>query len=83
MYFIKNFDQQLYREDTELFVDGESIFLREGKTQGDPLTMMMYAIATVPLINKLHSLAKQVWFADDVTCLRGFKSASNLVGSGT
>ncbi|KAL5475504.1 hypothetical protein EMCRGX_G025326 [Ephydatia muelleri] len=40
----------------------------EGTTQGDPLAMAMYAIATVPLIEKLQSTnTKQVWYANDAT----------------
>ena len=45
--------------------DGECILSKEGTTQGDPLARAMCALSTVPLINKLESLATQVWFADD------------------
>lgn len=38
---------------------------QEGTTQGDPLAMPMYALATVPLIKKLTTSVKQAWYADD------------------
>jgi len=41
------------------------MLLREGTMQGDPLPMPMYALALVPIINCLHGLIKQVWYADD------------------
>ena len=57
-----------YRENASLFIDGDTLFSQEGTTQGDPLAMAMYAIATVPLIEKLQSTnTKQVWYADDAT----------------
>ena len=60
-----------YREDIPLFIDGEVLLSQEGTTQGDPLAMAMYAIAIVPLINRLKdSVNKQVWFADDATAGR-------------
>ena len=48
-----------------LFIDGESIMSREGVTQGDSLAMAFYAIATIPLIEKLRQDMLQVWYADD------------------
>ena len=56
-----------HRADTQLFVDGESILSQEGTTQGDPLTMAMYAICTLPLIQRLNQSVQQVWYADDAT----------------
>ncbi|MDA8031676.1 MAG: hypothetical protein MPK62_11250 [Alphaproteobacteria bacterium] len=58
-----------YRSNAHLFVEGEVILSEEGTTQGDPLAMAMYAIATIPLIHQLSKVAslKQVWFADDAT----------------
>ena len=37
----------IYRADAQLFVDGEIIYSREGMTQGDPLAIAMYVIATI------------------------------------
>ena len=58
-----------YCNDAYLFVVGEVISSSEGMTQGDPLAMAMFAIATIPLIHQLKesSSANQVWFADDAT----------------
>ena len=54
-----------YRTPSCLFIDGESIMSREGVTQGDPLAMAFYAIATTTLIEKLRQDTLQVWYADD------------------
>ena len=48
-------------------MDGDVLFSEEGTTQGDPLAMPMYAVATVPLIKRLNSQVCQVWYADDAT----------------
>ena len=54
-----------YRDDIDLFIDGETIY-SQGTTQGDLLAMAMYAIAITPLINTLESESmKQIWYADD------------------
>lgn len=45
------------------------MFSEEGTTEGDPLAMPMYAVATTPLINSLSSGVQQVWYADDATAM--------------
>ena len=59
----------IYREPTELFVDGQTLLSQEGTTQGDPFAMPFYALATVPLIRHLDEAEdlKQVWYADDAS----------------
>ena len=58
-----------YRAPTELFVDGDILLSQEGTTQGDPLAMPMYSIATIPLIKKLKVHSKQIWYADDAAAV--------------
>ena len=51
--------------DSSLFIAGETIYSCEVTTQGDPLAMYMYALATLPLIESLPNKAYQIWFADN------------------
>ena len=44
-----------YRMSSCLFIDAESIMSREGVTQGDPLAMAFYAIATILLIESFSN----------------------------
>ena len=48
---------------------GEELISVEGATQGNPLSISLYALSLQPLITRLHvsSAAKQCWFADDAT----------------
>ena len=42
------------------------LFSQEGIVQGDPMSMLIYAIATLPLISELKdSMHTQIWYADD------------------
>ena len=51
-----------YRSDIDLFISGETLSSQEGTTQGDPLAMVLYAIATVPLIKRIsNDDVKQSW----------------------
>ena len=52
-----------------MFVDGASLLSREETTQGNPLAILMYTLATVPLIRRLPDLVTQVWYADNPTAL--------------
>ena len=55
-----------YRQDSLLFAGGEVLLSQEGLTQGDPLAMAMFGLATGPLIEKVSTRhTTQVWFADD------------------
>ena len=45
-----------------------SLFSKAGVTQGDPLSMVVYALASLPLIRKLnidYNLDRHIWYADD------------------
>ena len=69
----------LYRLESSLFIGGDTLLSKEGTTQGDPLAMVMYAVASIPLIHKLSSISsvKQLWYADDATgmgTLNGLRS---------
>ena len=55
-----------YRGNASLFVDGTALLSQEGITQGDSLSIAMFALATVPLTTSVATKsATQIWFADD------------------
>ena len=62
-----------YRGYARLFVQGSNKVLlsKEGVTQGDPLSMMMYAVALLPLIRSLAVSHRwiQNWYANDSSCI--------------
>jgi len=45
------------------------LFSKDGVTQGDPLSMFMYAVGMLPLIQSLHNPTRwtQLWYADDAS----------------
>ena len=45
------------------------LFSREGVTQGDPISMFLYAVGTLPLIHRLKNPKQwvQMWYADDAS----------------
>ena len=50
----------------------EMLFSQEGVTQGDPLSMQMYAMAVLPLIHSqkvAHPEVTQNWYADDASAV--------------
>ena len=57
----------IYRVGVNMYIGGESIMSVEDTTQGDPMTMAMYALGTFPLIHRSNpsKLIQQVWYADD------------------
>ena len=60
-----------YRNPARLFISGENIISCEGTTQGDPLAMVMYALAMMPLIHRLGREVTQSWYADDASSAGG------------
>jgi hypothetical protein len=60
-----------YRGNSQLIVQGtdECLYSKEGVTQGDPLSMLLYSMAVLPLIQSLNQESQviQNWFADDAS----------------
>ena len=60
----------LYWESSELFLGLNTLLSQEDTTQGDPLAMPFYTLATRPLIDSFTQDSpdvKQIWYADDAT----------------
>ena len=60
--------------------DGNPLQSQEGVTQGDPLSMAMYALSTQKFISELRERnpdVKQAWFADDGTGGHSVKKTHN------
>ena len=59
-----------YRDGIDLFTGGQVMSSNEGTAQGDPLEMIRYALATMPLIQSLRSNeVVQAWHADDASAI--------------
>jgi len=60
-----------YKGWSVLVLKGSTTFLysKEGVTQDDLLSMFMYAVGTLPLIQSLHNPTHwtQLWYADDAS----------------
>ena len=52
----------------------EALYSKEGVGQGDPLSMLMYASALMPLIQSLSNPTRwiQNWYADESSCAAKF-----------
>ena len=81
-----------YRSAAALYTGGDILFSEEGTTQGDPLAMPVYALATLLLSDRLPNTVTQVWYADDMcvpvdllsSCMIGGTISTRLVqGSDT
>jgi hypothetical protein len=62
-----------YRDWSSFILKGceDVIYSTEGVIQGDPLSMFLYATATLPLIHELEevSILAQLWYADDSSAI--------------
>ena len=59
----------------------DALFSKEGVTQGDPLSMFIYAIGSQPLIKSLSSVQQltQVWYADDASAVGSCDSLKDML----
>ena len=67
-----------------IVTDSSSIlYSREGVTQGDPLSMFVYALATIPLMEAVgHSTnGVDVWYADDASACAPLSELQNWFDS--
>ena len=66
-----------YRGFARLVLRGsdECLFSKEGVTQGDPLSMLIYAAALLPFVKSLKAKENrlQAWYADDSACIGNIK----------
>jgi len=62
-----------------LYIDGDVLHSEEGTTQGDPLAMPFYALATVPLIQKLTAPVIQHAYGK-ISALRAWRGQVSSLG---
>ena len=72
------FVQRTYRGFARLVLRGsdECLFSKEGVTQGDPLSVLIYAVALLlPYVKSLKAKENrlQTWYADDSACIGNIK----------
>ena len=56
-----------YRHDPGFYIENEAILSTEETTQGDPLTVAMFVLAMLPLIDRASREARQIWYDNDVS----------------
>ena len=72
--------QNSYSNPSKLFVYLKVIPSREGTTQGDPLAMAMYGLATLPLIKLVNDNSlTQKWYADDRNAVGKLKACEDFL----
>ena len=54
------------------YINGDILYSNEGTTQRDPLAMPFYALAIIPLIQRLPDMVKQAWYVDDASACGAF-----------
>jgi hypothetical protein len=61
----------------------DHLYSCEGVTQGDPVSMLMYSLAVMPLIKTLRSVSDvtQNWYADDAAAVGNLEDLAQWLGS--
>ena len=69
-----------YSNPSKLFVNKKLNLSREGTTQGDPLAMAIYELATLPLVKLVNdNILTQKWYADDDNAIGNLKSLRRVL----
>ena len=68
-----------YRENVDLYIDGDTMVSQEGTTQ--PLAMAMYSLEVIRLIMRMSEIpsTRQVWYADDSSVCGSIDSFAVMV----